>query len=29
VSDLPYERLVGKFGEHGVVDATAIVGYPK
>ncbi len=27
VSDLTYARLVGKFGEQGVVDATAIVGY--
>ena len=27
VSDLTYARLVSKFGEQGVVDATAIVGY--
>ena len=27
VSDPTYARLVGKFGEQGVVDATAIVGY--
>ena len=27
VSDLTYARLVGKFGEQGVVDAAAIVGY--
>jgi 4-carboxymuconolactone decarboxylase len=27
VSDFTYARLVGKFGERGVVDATALVGY--
>ena len=27
VSDPTYARLVGKFGEQGVVDAAAIVGY--
>ena len=27
MSDLTYARLVGKFGEQGVVDATSIVGY--
>jgi len=27
VSDFTYARLAGKFGERGVVDATALVGY--
>lgn len=27
VGDPTYARLVGKFGEQGVVDATAILGY--